>query len=145
MSLLAREAYPHATVPDSHEATVASYTLDDARGLITMTLRGDLTVSAFVACRDRALADPTYRRGMRWLIDCRVLTAVPSEFETKALAADHGLRREERGIGRTAIVVLTPTGFAFAQYWLESNQPAGTLAVFTSQADADAWLGLDRQ
>ena|SRR5579859_1993285 len=125
-----------------HDAlSPATYAIDIEQNQVTMTLRCDLTAEAFARCRDLALADPNYKRGMRWYVDCRVLTSIPTQTETARLAADHVEHRDERGIGRTAIVVLTPTGFLFAQTWLQVNHPPGTFGVFTSQADAKAWLG----
>ena len=44
-------------------------------------------------------------------------------------------------MGRMAMVVLTPTGFLFAQTWLLASHERGTFAVFTSQPEGKQWLG----
>lgn len=118
----------------------ATLTLECDPAMVHVVLRGALTEAAFIAARERTLSDASYLPGTNWLIDCRVLTAIPKPAQLTALARAQLTLAISGRIGRTAIVVLTRMGLDFAYRWQQLDRDETGMRVFTDPEDALDWL-----
>ena len=116
--------------------------IDPQQRLVTIELRGDLTIQDILDTRDAVLADPRYVEGMHWLIDCRVVTQIPRDDESRALGEERVELARSGRVGRTAFVLLTPTGYRFAHAWASCDREGHYIQIFTSPNDALRWLGI---
>ena len=131
-------------IADADESVAPiSYRVDVTRRVVYFTLRGDVTFAGMCAAQDAYLADPLYEPGMAIYVDCRVLTSIPSREEIRKMALDRLYRGVAMPTGRAAIVVMTKMGQEYAAAWeLFAGPQEGALSIFTTHAEAHAWLGV---
>lgn len=120
------------------------YTIDGARGLIWVEMKGDLTPEDVRSYRASLQVDPAYSPSMPRLIDSRGLLVIPSTRRIQALAdaiAGRGL-----GIRAQRAIVASSDAYFGMFRMLEMLTDARTserYRVFRSKEDALLWLGVD--
>ena len=120
----------------------ASYHIDELVGVVYLSLRGELTIELLRAALAGVMGSPGLRRGLPFYVDCRVLTSIPTPAEIDAFAADLSSHRGAVR-GKAAIVVMTRMGMDYGDMWhAVAGSMNADIEVFTSPADARAWLGL---
>lgn len=117
--------------------------VDRDRRLVSVTLAGDVTVDALYAARDAVLADVAYVPGMNVWVECRVVSAIPTDGEIRAMALGAVRAFTGSALGRVAIIAMTARSFEAASLFeLFADAPTDRLAVFTDPLQARAWLSL---
>jgi hypothetical protein len=111
--------------------------------LVHVVVAGDVSVSALHAARDAITADPDYAPGMQFLIECRVITSIPTSEDIRSLALCALLNRADAKIGRVAIVTTTARSYEAAGLFELFIDAPNRLALFTDSSQARAWLAVD--
>ena len=114
----------------------------DAR-TVHIVVAGDVTTEKLYAARDAIVADPDYQPGMHFLIDCRVITTMPSADEIRNFALHILLNRADVAVGRVAMVATTARSYEAASLFELFIDAPHRLALFTDPGHARAWLAVE--
>ena len=118
------------------------YTIDVARGIVRVDMRGAVRAIETVAFLERLGAEPALRKAMPQLIDLRRMEAPPTsdDSETVALAFER-LRSRFEG-ARCAVLVADPLVFgAVRQFAALAVRAAVEVRPFLDEREAERWLG----
>jgi hypothetical protein len=128
--------------PVPHTPTTISHDIRRQARLVQVIVAGDVTIASLHAARDAILADPDYQPGMHFLIECRVITSIPTADEIREIALSALLNHADAKVGRVAIVATTARGYeAVSLFELFIDAPQ-RLALFTDASQARAWLAV---
>jgi hypothetical protein len=131
----------HETAHDAPRVPAIVHRMDAERRVIFVTIAGDVTMEALYTARDAVYADRAFAPGMDLFIECRVITALPSADEIRALALRAILHHANNQYGRIAIVTTTARAYEAAiLYELFADDPIDRLALFTDPLAARAWM-----
>lgn len=119
-----------------------SYRIDPERQLILTRAWGVLTDAELLAHKDRLLHDAAFDPGMPELSDVRAIERLDvTTVGVKAMVAHDTAHSERRSGHRLALVVPTDEAFGMARmYQLMGKRDDGSVAVFRTLPDAEAWL-----
>lgn len=129
--------------PGARQPSSIAYRIDRAQRLVYVVVSGAVQLDRVYDAGDAIFADPDYRPGFDVMVECRVLTSIPSPEEIRELALSGVLRRSASTHGRLAIVTTTERAYEAASLLeMYLDAPADRLAVFTNPVQARAWLAL---
>jgi hypothetical protein len=130
-------------VPPPETPTSISHRVRRESRLVHVVIAGDVSVASLHAVRDAIVADPDYSPDMQFLIECRVITAIPPADEIRSLALSALLNRADVNVGRVAIVSTTARSYEAAALFELFIDAPDRLALFTDPSQARAWLAVD--
>src|SRR5206468_2738305 len=133
-------------VAPPHETSGSSiaHRVDHDLGVVFVTLSGDVTMQTLRAAYLALRADAKFSTGLDILIECRVLTTMPTNDEIRTIALASIMHRADSRHGRVAIVGTTARSYEAASVFELFCEPApDRLAIFTDRVQARHWLGID--
>lgn len=135
---------PFMIPTQSRELAPVRYGVNEVRGVIYVTLRGDVTLEALQDVQETLSSDPRYRAGMAILLECRTITAIPMVSELRTLMLQRSFAAAARSSGRVAIVSQQQEPSVNCSQNLElcKSSFAGEVQLFREYSRARAWLGL---
>jgi hypothetical protein len=118
------------------------YEIDVARRLVRTRMWDELSDEDLRALDDRLQVDPRFVLSFRAICDLRSVTSITASVETLRFLAQRSLYLPVR----RALVVGKDIDFGIARLFeAYCEAEGGTVEVFRSIADAEAWLGLREQ
>ena len=132
------------TSAQSTELAPVRYGVNEARGVVFVTLRGNVTLGALKQVEETLSSDPRYRAGMAIYLECRLITAMPTVSELRTLMVRPSFTATTRSSGRVAIVSQQqePSVNCSRNLELCKSSFAGEVRLFRAHVDARVWLGL---
>lgn len=130
-------------LPAAQTGSSITYRIDRRRRMVYVVVSGAVSLERLYAARDAIFADPDYAPGFDGLVECRVLTAIPSPEQIRELALSGVLRLGTPRYGRVAIVTTTERAFEAASLLeMYVDAPPDRMSVFTNPVQARTWLAL---
>jgi len=130
---------PERIAAPSDSLMPITYTRDDRRHLITVTVDGPFDLDEIMATIDRQAAEGTWRYGR--LYDERGMQPAPTSDQIRALL--EAVRQRIRMHGRRGpVAVLTdqPTVYGMVRMYMSLAGEEPSVSVFRDVGDADRWL-----
>jgi len=119
-----------------------TYEINAERGVIVVTVTGDLTDEGLFDMHRRLAEDPAVRRDFALLFDLR--EAHGESVTTDGVRALAGLPLVLSPESRRAVVVPTDLGFGMARvYGMRREAKGSKVEVFRDFAEACRWIGLE--
>ncbi len=119
-----------------------TYEINAARGVIIVTVTGDLTDEGLFDMHRRLAGDPAVKPNFAALFDLRQANGVAVTTDGVRALADLPLVLSPES--RRAVVVPTDLGFGMARmYGMRRGNQGGTVEVFRDFAEASHWIGLE--
>jgi hypothetical protein len=118
-----------------------SYSVDSAARMLTIVAEGELTQDDRLSAMRAWINDPAYEPGLNTLCDFSATVTSPTLPELQEIVAF--IRRHAESIGRKKLAVVTARPFTFGvarQFQALADSGPLQVSVFTSRADALAWL-----
>jgi hypothetical protein len=115
------------------------YDRDDAKRIVTVTMRGSFAIADVLAIIARQRSDHTW--GYAVLVDLRLLTGEPTIEELRRMASqdvEGGPKHEPRG--PLALVVTDPVLYQNACAYVAVAESTRQVDVFRDRTEAEAWL-----
>jgi len=120
----------------------ATYEINAARGVIIVTVTGDLTDAGLLEMHRRLADDPAVKPSFSVLFDLR--QANGQSVTTDGIRALAGLPLVLSPESRRAVVVPSDLGFGMARmYGMRRAQKGTKVEVFRDFDDASHWIGLE--
>jgi hypothetical protein len=115
----------------------ASYSIDQQRALVTITLDGAVTFDECVTLYSQLADDPAFRPGLKILCDLSAVTDLLLDARTvRRLSDDSTLN----SASRHALVVTPGLVFGLARMYEMMARPGIARGVFLDSQEAQAWL-----
>jgi hypothetical protein len=120
----------------------ANYEINAPRGVIVVTVTGDLTDEGLFEMHRRLERDPAVKPTFALLLDLRQTNAISITSDGVRALADMPLVLSPGS--RRAVVVPSDLGFGMARmYGMRRGSKGATVEVFRDFAEASRWIGLE--
>jgi hypothetical protein len=121
-----------------------AYDIDTTSRIVLLTC-GNTSLDAWRRCMREVLADPQFRSGSGFLVDCRTATLAPEIADVRGVVDFLSAHSPALGRSRWAVVVEQPAGYGMARMASIRADAAGLeLQAFENIEEARAWLLAER-
>ena len=105
-------------------------------------MHGEVPISEIVRSIEDETADPRYKSASYRITDFLDATSQNVTLgDVEGLSTIDAVRKELNANVLDAIVVTDPVITKLVQYWVATNERPDSIGIFTTMADAKAWLG----
>jgi hypothetical protein len=122
----------------------ACYRQDSARGVLVVTLRGDVTDQDLLDLARKASRDPEIEPGQHELVDCREVEAISASTQCLRRVAEI-YAESDRADDEVQVAIVAPRDAAYGVARMYQAFRTGSpvdIQVFREMEQAEAWLGL---